>query len=44
MRKMAEKTLSILKNCPNGMFMLVRALKTDNAEVEGRRCMTGSDG
>ena len=26
------------------MFRLVKGLKTDSNEVEGRRCMRGSDG
>ena len=30
--------------CPNGMFRLVKGLKTDSKEVEGGRCMRGSDG
>ena len=32
------------KNCPNGMFRLVKGLKTDSKEVEGGRCLEGNDG
>ena len=31
-------------NCPNGMFRLVKGLKTDSKEVEGGRCIRGSNG
>ena len=40
---MVEEALSQLQNCPNGMFRLVSGLKTDSMEVEGGRCMRGSD-
>ena len=33
-----------LENCPNGMFRLIRALEIDSKEVEGKGCMSGSDG
>ena len=36
--------LTELQNCQNGMFRLVKGLKTDSNEVEGGRCMRGSDG
>ena len=36
--------LTELQNSPNGMFRQVRGLKTDSREVEGGRCMRGSDG
>ena len=41
---MAEEVLTELENCLNGMFRLVKGLKTDSEEVEGGRCMRGSDG
>ena len=44
MREMAEEALTELQNCPNGMFRLVRGLKSDSKEVEGIRCMRGSAG
>ena len=39
MREKAEEALTELQDCPNGMFRLVKGLKTDSKEVEG-----GSDG
>ena len=33
-----------MTKCPNGMFRLVKGLKTDSKDVEGGRCMRGSDG
>ena len=44
MREKAEEALTELQNSQNGMLMLVRGLKTDSKEVEGGRCMRGSDG
>ena len=44
MRKKAEEALTELQNGPYGMFRLVKRLKTDSKEVEGGRCMRGSDG
>ena len=44
MREKAEEALTELQKCPNGMFRLVKGLKTDSKEVEGERCMRGSDG
>ena len=44
MREKAEEALTELQNCPNGMLRLVKGLKTDSKEVEGGRCMRGSDG
>ena len=38
-----EEALAEFKNCPNGMFTLVKGLKTDSEEVEGGICMRGSD-
>ena len=34
----------LVKNCPNWMFRLIKGLKIDCKEVEGGRCMRGSDG
>ena len=39
MRRLLNK-----KNCTSGMSRLVKGLKTDSKEVEGGRCMRGSDG
>ena len=36
--------LTELQNCPNGMSRLATVLKTDSKEVEGGRCMRGSEG
>ena len=33
LREKAEEALAELQNCPNGMFMLVKGLKTDSKEV-----------
>ena len=44
MREKAVEVLAELQYCPNGMFWLVEGLKTDSKEVEGGRCMRGSDG
>ena len=44
MREKAEVALTELQIFPNGMFRLVNGLKTDSKEVEGGRCMKGSDG
>ena len=44
MREKTELALTELQNCPYGMFMLVKGLKSDRKEVEGGRCVRGSDG
>ena len=44
MREKAEESLTELQDCQNGMFRLEKGLKTDSKEVEGGRCMRGSDG
>ena len=44
MREKVEEALTELINCQNGMFRLVKLLKTDSKDVEGGRCMRGSDG
>ena len=44
MREKAEEALTELNNCANWMLKLVKGLKTDCKEVEGGRCMRGSDG
>ena len=36
--------LTELQNCPNLMSRLVKGIFTDSKEVEGGRCMRGSDG
>ena len=36
--------LTELKNCQNWMFRLVKGIFTYSKEVEGGRCMRGSDG
>ena len=43
MKEKAEDAFTELKNCRNGMFRLVKGLKTDSIEVTGR-CMRGGDG
>ena len=35
--------LTELQNCQNGIFRLLKGLKTDSKEVLGVRCMGGSD-
>ena len=44
MRAMAEDALTELQNCPYGMLKLVKGLNANITEVEGGRCMKGSDG
>ena len=44
MREKAEEALTELQNYPNGMLRLVKGLKTDSKEVDGGRCMRGSEG
>ena len=39
MRVKTEEALTELQNFPNGMFRLVKALKTDSKEVKGGVCM-----
>ena len=39
----AEEVVTELIDCQNGMFRLVKVLKIDIKEVEGGRCMRGSD-
>ena len=41
MNEKAEETLTEIKNYPNGMFRLVKGLKTD---IEGGRYMREGDG
>ena len=43
MREKADEAFTELRNYQNGMFRLVRGLKTDSKEVEEGRCMSGSD-
>ena len=44
MREKTEEALTVLQNCPYWIFRLVKGLKTDSKEVEGGRCIRGSDG
>ena len=44
MREKAEEAFTKFRKCANGMFGLVKELKTDDKEVEGERCMRRSDG
>ena len=44
MTEKAEEALTGFQNCPNWILRLVKGLKTDSKEVEGGRCMKGSDG
>ena len=44
MKKMAQEAVAELQNCQNGMFRLIICLNTDSKQVEGRRCLRGSDG
>ena len=43
-KEKAEEAHTELKHCPNRMFRLVIRLRTDSKDVEGGRCMRGSDG
>ena len=44
MEEKAGDMLTELQNCPYMMFWLVKGLKTYSKEVEGGRCIRGSDG
>ena len=44
MREKSDEVLIELQNRPNGMFRLVKGLKTDSKEVEGGKCLRRSDG
>ena len=44
MREKADEALTEIQNWPNGMFRLAKGLKTDSKDVDGGRCMRGSDG
>ena len=44
MKEKAEEALAELKNYVIGMFRPLKKLKTNGKEVEGGRCMRGSDG
>ena len=43
MRERAEEALAELHDCPNGIFKLVKGLRVKSKDVEGGRCMKGSD-
>ena len=44
MRKEAEQELCKLSENPNEVFKFVKSMKKDGRDVEGGRCMRGSDG
>ena len=44
MREKADEALTELDNSPYVIFMLLKGLKTDSKEIDGGRCMRGSDG
>ena len=43
LREKAEAALTDLKHCPNWMFRLVKGLKIEFNDDEGKRYMRGSD-
>ena len=43
MGEKTEQVLMELEHCPCGMISLVKGLKTGSEEVDGGRCMRGSD-
>ena len=44
MKEAAEQELRELNEHPNKVFKLVKSMKKDRKDVEGGRCMRGSDG
>ena len=44
MKEVAERELRGLSEHPNKVFKLVKSMKKDGKDVEGGRCMKGSDG
>ena len=44
MREKADEGYINLKNYPNGMSTLVRGFKIDSEELDGGRCVKGSNG
>ena len=44
MKEAAERELRELSEHPNKVFKLVKSMKKDGKDVEGGRCMRGSDG
>ena len=44
MKEAAEQELKELSEHPNKVFKLVKLMKKDGKDVEGGRCMRGSDG
>lgn len=44
MKKETEKGMSELKENPNSVYKIVKAMKKDGRDVAGGRCMRGSDG
>ena len=43
-KAMKEQELEELREYPNKVFKLVKSMKKDGKDVEGGRCMRGSDG
>ena len=44
MMEAAERELRELSKHPNKVFKLLKSMKKDGKDVEGRRCMRGCDG
>ena len=44
MKEAAERELRELSEHPNKVFKLVKSMKKDGKDVEGGRCMRGSEG
>ena len=44
MKEVAERELRELSEHPNKLFKLVKSMKKDGKDVEGGRCIRGSDG
>ena len=44
MKEAAKRELRELNKHPNKVFKLVKSMKKDGKDVEGGRCMRGSDG
>ena len=44
MGEMVEMEFTDLKNCRRGMHRLIKGPRIDCKEVEGGKCMRGSDG
>ena len=44
MKEAAERKLIELNELPNKVFKLVKSMKKDGKDIEGGRCMRGSNG